>query len=121
MTRIQKLRKLATKRFGTRTLTSEDTRQLLDNYMPGVRQQHKGELMSTTIDRFLAQLPKFNRDSFESEVRELHTYSNFKRFRIRALTLIMTAYQNGSASGKPFDVQGLIKTVAEEIADKYKI
>lgn len=121
MTRMQKLARLARKKFGGRQVTTQEARELFENYLPGLRQQQKGEVVAATIEKFLAQMPETNRLSFESGVRELFEYSNFKRFRTRAFTLLMTAYQNGSADGRPFDLLGLIKTVANDAAQKYKI
>jgi hypothetical protein len=125
MSRLQNLAKIAKKKYGGRKVTEREAAGLLDIYPPGLKQQRGGGVLVLTLDRFLAQMPETNRDSFESGVQELFRYSNFKRFRNRALTLLMTAYQNGSVdgsnSGKPFDLQGMIEAVAAEVQVKYSI
>jgi hypothetical protein len=121
MDRMHKLANIARKKYGGRQVTPDEARALFEEYIPGLRQQQKGEVIATTIERFLAPMSEEIRGSFESGVRELFEYRNFKRFRTRAFTLLMIAFANGSSEGKYFDLLGLIKSVSREKADKYKV
>jgi hypothetical protein len=119
--RAQKIAKLARRTFGERKITEQEAEQLFQKYAVGLNQQFRGEVKAGIIDKFLAELPEEARTDFESSLRDLHRYSNFGRFRARALMLLMTAYQNGSVSGKAFDVEGLIQGVVGEIEKKHRL
>jgi hypothetical protein len=119
--RVQKIARLARKTFGERKITEQEADQLFEKYGVGQTQQLRGEIIAGTVEKFLAELPEPVRADLESSLRGLHKYSNFRRFRVRALVLLMTTYQNGSVSGKAFDVEGLVKAVAAEVAEKHGV
>lgn len=120
--RIYKIADRSEKKYGLRTGTPEEAKVLFDAYIPGMRQQMKGEVTAVVIERFLAaEVSERNRASLEASIRELHRCSNFKRFRTKALNLFMLGFQNGAASGAPFDLIGLIRRTQDELAEKYRV
>jgi hypothetical protein len=122
MSRFQKIVKIAKKKYGGRQVTTQEAKDLLEPYLPGMQQQQRGEVIAATIERFLGQLSEENRLSLESNIRSLHGYSNFKRFRAQTFILLMTEYHNGWArTGEPFNLLDIIKEVQSQIAKKYSI
>lgn len=128
MGRLNKLADLAARKYGSspsKPVTVEQTRDLLTSYVPGLKQEMSGEVFAKAAAKFLQRLPERNRVSIEESIRELHGVRNLKRFRAKALLIIMLAYQNGSAdateSGQSFDLIGLIESVSEEVREKYEL
>jgi hypothetical protein len=72
------------------------------------------------IDKFSGHLPDKFRQMYENSIQELFIMgSNRNRFRSRAFTLLMLAYQNGSVegmqTGKLFDLEKMFKDTISEI------
>jgi hypothetical protein len=92
----------------------------------GKQQQFRGEVLAAVIDKFLGHLPDKFKQMYEDSIQELFVMgSNRNRFRSRAFTLLMIAYQNGSVegmgTGKLFDLEKLFKDTISEVDEKYAL
>ena len=118
-TRGQKIANLAKRTFGGRKITEQEADQLFEKYAAGLNQDIKGEVIAETIKRFLKEFP--NVLPADSALQELHAFSNFSRFRTRALIFFMTTYYNGvvdGLAGKKLNIRGLIEQVANDVREK---
>jgi hypothetical protein len=113
--------KLAKRRYGatasTASLTEAQLEKLSEEYAKGAQQQFRGDFMAEVVKRFLSQVGDHAAGDIEENIKSLHGISNFKRFRIRALTLLMIVANNTAVVG-PFDLRATMKQVSNDLMAK---